>query len=473
MTFLSNLRSAVIVLLVCLVCTDACGQLRAGAAKVDITPEMGVSLDGSISKNGPATSVHDPLHARALVLDDGEQRVAIVVVDQCMTAREVFDAAKQLVHAATGLPTDHMLMAATHTHAAPRTIHIGREAVDDRYHEQLSKSIATAVIQAEQNLAAAKIGYASFDRPDLIACRRSLCEQGSVAKNPFGELGEQIKSVAGSSSKVIEPAGPVDPQFSVLSVQHADGRPLCLLGNFSVHYCGGYQPGAVSADYFGHFSNAVESALAVDASQPAVVGIMSNGTSGDTGAFQRNSIEKFAPFEGMKFYGRMLAEQAIDAAKQIRYRSDVPIKMIESEIELQIRRPDPQRQQWAEQVLADPDTPQPHRWSKIYAMETQLLAEYPLSEQLKLQAIRIGDIGIAAAPCEVFAETGLAIKRDSPIKQTFNMELANGYGGYLPTRRQHELGGYETWPARSSKLEVAAEEKIRAELSRLLHAVAP
>ena len=67
--------------------------------------------------------------------------------------------------------------------------------------------------------------------------------------------------------------------------------------------------------------------------------------------------------------------------------------------------------------------------------------------------------------------TGLAIKKGSPHRFTFNMELANGYGGYLPTLEQHQLGGYETWPARSSFLEVGAEAKIRAEMLRLLSKV--
>ena len=77
-------------------------------------------------------------------------------------------------------------------------------------------------------------------------------------------------------------------------------------------------------------------------------------------------------------------------------------------------------------------------------------------------------VAIAAAPCEVFAETGLAIKKHSPFPKTFTIELANGYGGYLPGPEQHKLGGYETWPARSSFLEVEAEPKIRETLDQLL-----
>ena len=86
--------------------------------------------------------------------------------------------------------------------------------------------------------------------------------------------------------------------------------------------------------------------------------------------------------------------------------------------------------------------------------------------------MRIGELGIAAVPTETYAETGLAIKQNSVLKPTFIVSLANGYSGYLPTPRQHELGGYTTWLARSSFLEVAAEPKLRTELLRLLGKVA-
>ena len=111
--------------------------------------------------------------------------------------------------------------------------------------------------------------------------------------------------------------------------------------------------------------------------------------------------------------------------------------------------------------------------TKIYAEEALHLSKYPESVLVPIQAIRIGDIGIVAIPCEVFGQTGLAIKSESPLKRTFTIELANGYYGYLPTAQEHELGGYETWPARSSFLEVNAESKIRAEALRLLRKVAP
>ena len=100
------------------------------------------------------------------------------------------------------------------------------------------------------------------------------------------------------------------------------------------------------------------------------------------------------------------------------------------------------------------------------------LSELPPTRELKLQAIRIGALGIAAIPCEVFGSTGLAIKAESPLKPTFTIELANGYDGYIPPPEQHKLGGYTTWRARSSCLEEEAEPKIRDAVLELLRTVA-
>ena len=438
---------------------------------MDITPKPGVSLDGPISKNGPVTGVHDRLHARALVLDDGKTRLAIVICDACMIGCDVFDAAKKLVQQETGLSSERILMAATHTHAAVRAVHLGTAPADDEYHEQLSRRVANAVIQAERNLAPAQIGYGSFTKLEFLRCRRFLCESGSVGVNPFGEAGERIKSVAGKSSAVIGPAGPVDPKFSVVSVQHADGTPLAVLGNFSVHYCGGYRRGLVSADYFGHYAEALAGRLDAGEGHPPFVGVMSNGTSGNTGSIQ-NDGRSYDPFEWMKISARILAQETLKAIDKIEHRSDITLAGKESEITLGVRRPDETRIKWAKDVLAHPQQPHPHRWSKVYAQEALHLAEFPETVRIKLQAFRIGEMAIAALPCEVFAETGLAIKKQSPHQFTFSIELANGYGGYLPPRKQHELGGYETWPARSSFLEVDAETTIRSEVLRLLQNVA-
>ncbi|MBW3540592.1 MAG: hypothetical protein KY476_09990, partial [Planctomycetes bacterium] len=340
-------------------------------------------------------------------------------------------------------------------------------APDEDYRKLVAERIAEAVLAAHRNLAPAQVGFGTFSRPELLACRRLLCEPGSVGPNPFAESGERVKSVAGAGGTVLRPAGPVDPEFSVLSIRYADGRPLAVLGNFSVHYCGGYEPGLVSADYFGAYARSLEAQLASGDDSRPFIGLMSNGTSGDTGSFQ--GLEgRGKPWLRIEHFGTLLAQETLRLLPRIEHDSPKILAIAASELELGVRKPDAERVAWARQLLADADQKGPHRWSRVYAEEALHLSEFPARYSLPLQAIRIGEIGIAAAPCEVFAETGLAIKKSSPLKHTFTIELANGYSGYLPTPQQHEWGGYETWPARSSHLEIGAEPQIRAEMLRLL-----
>ncbi len=138
-----------------------------------------------------------------------------------------------------------------------------------------------------------------------------------------------------------------------------------------------------------------------------------------------------------------------------------------------MRRPDPAALARAKAVAAQADDAGLPRLARYYAEQAIRLSEYPPTVRLKMQALRVGDLGIVTIPCEVFAEVGLEIKRRSPITPTCVIDLANGYNGYLPTPEQHALGGYETWAATSSYLETSASRKIVEEALRLLDRVRP
>jgi sugar phosphate isomerase/epimerase len=94
----------------------------------------------------------------------------------------------------------------------------------------------------------------------------------------------------------------------------------------------------------------------------------------------------------------------------------------------------------------------------------------PDTVQAVIQAFRIGDLGIASIPFEVFTEIGLEIKARSPFKDTFTIELANGSNGYLPTPKHHDLGGYETWLG-TNRVEREASVKITARALEMLERV--
>ncbi|MFM7116772.1 MAG: hypothetical protein ACKO0N_09075, partial [Planctomycetota bacterium] len=112
----------------------------------------------------------------------------------------------------------------------------------------------------------------------------------------------------------------------------------------------------------------------------------------------------------------------------------------------------------------------PRSLPEVYAEQAVWLHENPEATFL-LQVLRIGELGIAAIPNEVFGITGLKLKAQSPLQPLLNFELANGAEGYIPPPEQHRLGGYTTWPARTAGLEVEAEPKIVAALVKLLEEI--
>ena len=223
----------------------------------------------------------------------------------------------------------------------------------------------------------------------------------------------------------------------------------------------------MSADYFGEFSKQVAQRLAPgDAS---FVAMLTNGTSGDV-----NNIDFIHPRPRSQSYERIgqvagkLATRAVEAANTIKYNDTAPIHMAEKELRLQYRRPTAEQLKFARAALEEKDEAKLPRNAKAYAERAIELNEGPEFADLKLQAIHVGGLGIAAIPCEVFTEIGLTIKELSPMRPTFTIELANGHYGYLPTPRHFDLGGYETWLG-TNLLEHDASVKITRTILELFN----
>ena len=443
--------------------------IRAGAALVDVTPqEFPISMLGSLGDR-KAASAHDPLNVRALVLDDGRTRLAIALCDNCAIPRDLLDEAKRLAAGRTQIPTEHMLVAATHTHSAPAVLPLSSIPVDPKYTRQLAEGIAEAVAQAAARMEPAKIGWGAVPVPEELFNRRWFMKDGAIPPNPFGHVDKVRMNPPPGSPDLVRPAGPTDPDVSVLSVQSAAGKPLALLANYSLHYVGDVPPGVLSADYFGQFARQIQQRLAPGSELGQFVGLLSNGTSGDV-----NNINFLQPRKGGEPFSRIgavanrVADAAEQAYRQIEHQERMTLAMAEREITLGVRKPNAEELARAQAILAQADDRGLPGLARYYADSSVRLSRYPDTVKIKLQALRIGRLGIVAIPCEVFAEIGLDIKRRSPLQPTFTIELANGCDGSLPTPEQHALGGYETWRATSSYLEVEASRKITTAVLEML-----
>jgi len=443
--------------------------LRAGAATSVITPPLGTSINGNF-QDGKAAFIHDDLRVRALVIESGATRIAIATVDSCVVPREVFDRAKAMASEHTGIPIDRMLLAATHTHSGGTLAAVLQSVPDPAYPSFVAVRIADAIRCAVQNLAPAELAWAAGEEPDQVFNRRWRMKEGAIGPDPFGGTTDRVRmNPPVGSPDLIEPAGPTDPAVSVLSVRSPEGRPIALLGNYSLHYIGDVGPGHISADYFGEFADRIQQLLGADRLDPPFVGMLSNGTSGDI-----NNIDFRRARPPLPTYGRIrlvanaVAEAARRALEGAAYRRDVPIAMRETKISLGVRKPDAEEIRRAREILAEAKGPVLQTRDQVYARETLSMAEYPDEVEMILQAVRIGDLAIVAIPCEAFVEVGLEIRRRSPFPHTFTIDLANGYNGYLPTVEAHADGGYETWRARSSYLAVDAAPKVLACLLAML-----
>ena len=451
-------------LIICAFAADAAAApFRAGAAAIDITPTQFPVIVNCGFEERTARRAVDPLFVKALVLDDGATRLAIVVVDNCVIPRALLDRAKELATERAGIPIERMLIAATHSHSTPSVLPALGARAEPAYTEFLPGKIAEAIIAAVQRLTPARVGWASVDDWEHTHCRRWIRRPDRMLVDAFGDRNVRANMHPGHQSPdVTGPSGPVDPGLSVLGVQSLDGRPLAMLANYSQHY---YGSPLLSSDYYGRFAKHVAEQLGAG---DGFVGMMSQGTSGDQQwmDYGARSVDI-----GYDAYAKEVAARALEAWKKIAWQEAAPLAMSERPTTIELRRPDEKRLAWAQEIAGKIGDRLPRNHAEIYARGTIYLHETKTPE-LRIQAVRIGGLGIAALPVEAFAITGLKIKAQSPLAATFNMTLANGVEGYIPPPEQHALGGYTTSPGGSNVLVTDGEPRIVEAALKCLEEVA-
>jgi len=454
-------------------------ELKAGAAIVDISPQQFPVLVNGGMTSRTADKVVAPLYARSIVLDNGSERIAIVVVDSCMVGRVVLDDAKHLAAQRTKIRADRMCISATHTHTAPSSMACLGTELDERYVVFLRERLADAIAQAEANLEPAEVGWAVRNAADYTALRRWIIRPDRLQIDPFGNPTMRAQMHAGANpDNVTGESGPEDPDLSIIAFKSPQGRPIAALANFSMHYFSGVE--ALHPDYFGLFCNGFQDHVASKSVTPVVaandappfVAIMSHGCSGDIWRRDYN-LPADAPLQSptVTEYTDGLLKITLEAFGAISYSPTSLLGMTERRLPMKYRVPDKQRLEWSERIVAALGEKPPQTTEEVYAREQVILHQLQ-STEIVVQAIRIGDIAIATTPNETYALTGLKLKLQSPLKQTMVIELANGGDGYIPPPEQHFLGGYNTWAARSAGLEVTAEPRIVEANLQMLEEVA-
>ena len=462
------------ILLLCLVLPSLCRAaetaapvFRAGAATSNITPELGGDIIGGFLPF-PATHVHDELHARCLVLDDGKTKLALVVCDLLGVHRSLCKEAANLIETATGIPATNILISATHAHSATSAVgdaprKYGSDVELTNYQHFVARRIADGVQRAANLLRPAEVAFGQVDAPEHVFNRRWFLKEGTVPVTPFGKTTDRVKmNPQAGSPNLLEPAGPTDPGVSFIAVREPNGRMISVYSAYSLHYVGGVGAGHISADYYGMYCEALKRFLRNSENDPPFVALMANGTSGDINNINfKNPRPSQPPYQQMRTVAEDLAAKVHGALTNMEWKTNVPLQAGYREPGIQWRAVEPELLSWARGLEPTPWGVRPTKndLSTIYAGRIQRLAEAIPGTKAAVQVLRIGDICIATSPCETFAETGLEFKKRSPFPHSFMVELANGYYGYLPTPRHFELGGYETWPG-TNYLEPQASVKI-------------
>ena len=445
--------------------------LKAGSATANITPPLGARIPGSFRPRY-AENVDDELFAKALVIDNGTTRIAIVTCDLIAIPEKIANTAKARIADRCGIPAAHVMVNATHTHTGVAVANLLSVDEDNGYTEWVPLKIADAVELAVWRLQAARIGFASANEERITFNRRWHMKDGTVRMNP-----------GVNNPDLVEPTGPIDPELAMIFAEAEDGTPIAAVANFSLHYIGTNNGNALSADYFGHFDRRMRRYLG-----DTCISLLWNAASG-----QINNID----FSGQTKWTASGHQQAVKMANVLagHFITEMQFMKMHDTLDLsgslatltfspkQITAED---LKVAEQVLSVPQgtydayetgpfswvvgQPIPTALIDVYARECQRLAKLPTQMTAPIQVIRLGEAAIVALPGEVFVETGMNIKAASDATPTFIVSLANGYIGYICTDKAlTEEGGYETWAAMSSLPDVGTVPAMETLVASLLN----
>jgi hypothetical protein len=385
--------------------------IKAGAAKVDITPPIGVELSGyGYYLKRKSTSISDRLYSKALVLSDGTNCVAMAANDLIGINRETTRQVRDIVTRETGIPKGHILVSCSHTHHGPATIFLrGCGEIDKEYLAILPKYIAGSIIQANKNLQNAKIGSGSGSLDDFSYNRS-------------------------------EEGGLTDPEVGVIRVDNVKDKPIAILTNFSCHPVVNPINNALSSDFPGRTTSIIETI------KKGSIGMFLQGAPGD--------IKPFSTWSGkVENAGVRLAAETLKAGERIDMKTEATIssKTQKLELPLNIMSVDEIRKMLNEYIQRVDSSAITSEEKKIHREVYEEYAEsllrkieaQDLQMETEIQVIRIGDILLVANPSETFVKFCLEVKERSPHR-TFLVGYANDYVGYITTKKDIKRKGYSS-----------------------------
>jgi Tfp pilus assembly protein PilX len=425
-------------------------MLKAGVAKLEVTPPVGVRMAGFAGRALPSLAVHDPLWARALVLDDGARRAGLVALDLIYAPEDLVAKVREAVASPTGISPDGLLIASTHTHSGPQDAR--EEATDQEraYWASLPDKLIQVVSQAAASLQPARLGAASgWCAVGINRRERMPGNRIELGRNYFGVFDTELGVVRVEGL----PAG---------RVEGATGAPIAALVNYTCHpVCLMADNYLISADYPGFARHLLEERLGggmalffngacgnVNPREAAVNHGMVSGSNFSTA--ERAGANVAA--EAARVWGKAIPADGVTLSFSRRTISlptnyDRALKAAEqalAEAERQAGGPAPDESPY----VTWRTRPNPER-AKTRLARVRERGTAPVT--CEIQVIRVGwpegspqgSIAFLGWPGEIFCELGMAAKEGSPFHPTYVIGYANGSIGYVPTPEAFGEGGYE------------------------------
>ena len=419
--------------------------LKAGVARVEITPPTGLSMYGYGNRKGTSSGILDPLMARVLVLEVGEKRLALVVLDLGrVLARTWIERLRANAQKSCGM--SYVLVAATHTHSGP--------AIDDDYppregpdwETEVLKKVSLAIEEAHQHAVAARLG---------TGYGVAYIGHNRLRVNPDGTV------TWFEVNKTMIPTAPIDPVVSVLRVDTTEGQPLAILVNYACHpVVFGADNLQYSADWPGVMIRTVEQAFA----RSQALCIFLQGGAGDINPFYAVTPLGEDAVKMRDWTGERVGSEAVRVAKAIQTEAapDALLDFVEDVLPFHLRW-NPEKFRQALLLSWGPKAAEQFDWQR---QDTY---------QLPVATVLINSrIAWMTLPAEPFVDFQIDWRNRCPVRDAFFLGYANGSFGYFPTLRAASLGGYgaantATWiePGAADQMVDHAVAKVYEMLGRL------
>jgi hypothetical protein len=426
-TLKAALLAAAILFIICGSASQA--AIKGGCARVDITPRASVWLSGYGARNKPSDGIADKLYARALVLDDGQNKMAIVSADLLWVPLKITAEIRREVKEKIGIPEKNVLICATHTHFGPKIDRITKNwpdtpasEIDESYVQTLKKKIADSILAANKNMRQVKLGAVKGEIPEIVYNRRTRKADGAVAMT--------FRLPPADPNLIF---GPIDPELCILRVEDMSGALVAAIVNYACHPVSGAKDKDkfyfISADYPGYTTQVIEQ-------MEGGICLFALGTAGNLNPVRikrRNHRSQI---------GKALGGEVLRRIQFVATTGEVTLKAMKKPVTMPIKKDlSPDR-------IIDADKTKGTLTTEI-------------------QVLRIGDIYILGLPGEVLVEIGLEIKTRAGIENLFIISLSNDACGYVCHRQAYKEGGYE--PGSGTNLAEGAGEIITKEALNIIN----